>query len=102
MIRKKKMGNDKVQTDLFINDQIDALELQIKEKQKITDHEIREFPVSVIVEKFTIGLDKDEAELYVPDYQREFIWTDEQQSRFIESQLETSRCLKRECVSFLQ
>jgi hypothetical protein len=38
MIRKKKMGNDKVQTDLFINDQIDALELQIKEKQKITDH----------------------------------------------------------------
>jgi hypothetical protein len=87
MIRKKKMGNDKVQTDLFINDQIDALELQIKEKQKITDHEIREFPVSVIVEKFTIGLDKDEAELYVPDYQREFIWTDEQQSRFIESLL---------------
>ena len=38
--------------------------------QKITDHEIR-----------------DEAELFIPDYQREFIWNNKQKSRFIESLL---------------
>lgn len=62
-----------------------ALDAQIQEKQKVTDHEIREFPVSVIVDKFVTGLDEDEAELYIPDYQREFIWDEKQQSRFIES-----------------
>lgn len=63
----------------------EALDKQIQEKQKITDYEIREFPVSVIVDKFTAGLEFDEAELYIPDYQREFIWDEKQQSRFIES-----------------
>lgn len=75
------------QNELFISEQLDTLEQEIKEKQKITDHEIREFPVSVIVEKFTNGLEEDEAELYIPDYQREFVWTEGQQSRFIESML---------------
>lgn len=64
-----------------------ALDTQIQGKQKITDHEIREFPVGVIVDKFLNGLEEDEAELYIPDYQREFIWDEKQQSRFIESLL---------------
>ena len=66
-------------------EKIEQLEKEIKEKQKITEHEIREYPVSVIVDKFTNGLETDEAELYIPDYQREFIWSQEQQSKFIES-----------------
>lgn len=73
--------------DLFQQSQLEQMESEIKEKQKITDHEIREYPVSVIVDKFTNGLETDEAELYIPDYQREFVWTKEQQSRFIESLL---------------
>lgn len=64
-----------------------ALDAQIVSLQKITDHQIREFPVSVIVDKFQIGLERDEAELYIPDYQREFVWSDVQKSRFIESLL---------------
>jgi Protein of unknown function DUF262 len=61
------------------------LDAQIQELQKIVDYEIREYPVEVIVSKFTDGLDADEAELYIPDYQREFVWSLAQQSRFIES-----------------
>lgn len=73
-------------TELFLSaEKIEQLEKEIKEKQKITEHEIREYPVSVIVDKFTNGLETDEAELYIPDYQREFIWSQEQQSKFIES-----------------
>ncbi|MFC4640030.1 DUF262 domain-containing protein [Deinococcus hohokamensis] len=65
----------------------EAAEVQIVSQQKEFDFDIREFPVEVIYGKFTTGLDEDRAELFVPDYQRELVWTDYQQSRFIESVL---------------
>lgn len=65
----------------------EVLDQSIVEMQKITDHEIREFPISVIVDKFQTGLAEDEAELFIPDYQREFVWNNKQKSRFIESLL---------------
>ncbi|HGY4999123.1 TPA: DUF262 domain-containing protein [Klebsiella oxytoca] len=68
-------------------DEKEALDEQIRSLQKITDHQIREFPVSVIVDKFQEGLEIDQAELYIPDYQREFVWNNIQKSRFIESLL---------------
>lgn len=58
---------------------------QIEELQKITDYEIKEWPIGVLVEKFTNGRDSDESEIFIPDYQRDMIWTSKQQSRFIES-----------------
>jgi hypothetical protein len=66
-------------------DQADAVELQIAELQKITDYEIREWPIEVLVEKFTNGRETDESEVFIPDYQREMVWSPKQQSRFIES-----------------
>lgn len=62
-----------------------AAEEQIKEKQKETDFDIREYPIEVIVAKFTKMIENDKAELFIPDYQRELIWKLKQQSRFIES-----------------
>lgn len=38
-----------------------------------------------MVQKFITGIETDESEIFIPDYQREFIWTAKQQSRFIES-----------------
>lgn len=58
---------------------------QIEELQKITDYEIKEWPIGVLVEKFTNGRDTDESEIFIPDYQRDMVWTPKQQSRFIES-----------------
>ncbi len=63
------------------------LDLDIRQMEKITDHEIREFPISVIVDKYQIGLEEDKAEIFIPDYQREFVWSKDHQSRFIESLL---------------
>ena len=60
-------------------------EQQIQARQKETDFDIREYPVEVIVSKFVDKIDDDKAELFIPDYQREMIWKEEQQSRFIES-----------------
>ena len=61
------------------------VDLQIEELQKITDYEIKEWPIGVLVEKFTSGREKDESEIFIPDYQRDMVWTPKQQSRFIES-----------------
>ena len=66
-------------------DQAALVEMQIAELQKITDYEIREWPIEVLVEKFTNGRDTDTSEIFIPDYQREMIWSAKQQSRFIES-----------------
>lgn len=70
----------------FTDEEKKIAENQILEKQKETDFDIREYPIEVIVSKFTEKLeDSDKAELFVPDYQRDLVWSDEQQSRFIES-----------------
>lgn len=65
--------------------QSDLVEDQIAELQKITDYEIREWPIEVLVEKFINGRETDTSEIFIPDYQREMVWTAKQQSRFIES-----------------
>lgn len=60
-------------------------EREIESKQKITDHDIREYPVEVIVNKYNQGRETDEGEIFVPDYQRELVWSNKKQARFIES-----------------
>lgn len=62
-----------------------AVEQQISELQKITDYEIREWPIEVLVGKFNEGREEDRSEIFIPDYQRELVWSARQQSRFIES-----------------
>jgi len=62
-----------------------AAEEQILENQKISDYDIREYPLEVLVSKFVENLDTDEAEIFIPDYQREMVWKPDQKSRFIES-----------------
>ncbi|MBN3926558.1 DUF262 domain-containing protein [Nostoc sp. NMS4] len=67
------------------DDQREAAEAEIREKQKIVDYDTKEYPVEVLVQKYRDGLDEDINELYIPDYQREMIWEESQQSKFIES-----------------
>lgn len=67
------------------SDQAEQVEKQIAELQKETDYEIREWPIEVLVEKFTNGREDDNSEIFIPDYQREMVWSAKQQSRFIES-----------------
>ena len=65
----------------------EAAEQQIAEHHKIIDYDTREYPVEVIVEKYLTGLEDDENDFFVPDYQRDLTWPDQHQSRFIESVL---------------
>lgn len=65
----------------------DAAEAQIAEHHKIIDYDTREYPVEVIVSKYLVRLDEDDNDFFVPDYQRDLTWSEEHQSRFIESVL---------------
>ena len=78
------MANE-AQLQLVDSGRAPIVDQQIEELQKITDYEIKEWPIEVLVEKFTNGRENDESEVFIPDYQREMVWTPKQQSRFIES-----------------
>ena len=61
------------------------LEEQLDQQQSAIAYDIREFTLEYYVDKYLKGIETDDNELYVPDYQREFIWDFKHQSRFIES-----------------
>lgn len=60
-------------------------EEQIIEKQKIVDYDIKEFTIELITQKYINGLEEDENDIFIPTYQRNFVWNDQRQSKFIES-----------------
>ena len=66
-------------------EQIEAAEMEIREKQKAVDYDTKQYPVEVLVKKYAEGLEDDTNELYIPDYQRQMIWEEARQSKFIES-----------------
>ncbi|BDA74451.1 hypothetical protein CAL7716_086170 [Calothrix sp. PCC 7716] len=69
-----------------ITDEIKEIaEAEIKEKQKPVDYDTIEYPIEIIIQKYHDGKDKDENELFIPDYQREMRWNEEMQSKLIES-----------------
>jgi uncharacterized protein with ParB-like and HNH nuclease domain len=65
----------------------DEAEAEIRDKQKLIDYDTKEYPVEIIVQKYTDGLSDNTNELFIPDYQREMAWDDARQSKFIESVL---------------
>ncbi len=63
----------------------DLINAQVETEQRAIAYDMKEFTVELYVSKYLKDIEKDDNELYVPDYQREFIWDDKHQSRFIES-----------------
>lgn len=62
-------------------------EAQIVDQQRMTEYTIREYPVEVLVSKYSNGLADGTSEIYIPDYQRDFVWSPIQKAKFIESVL---------------
>lgn len=68
------------------NETLLAIEEQVNTTSISYDYKTKDYPFEVLVSKF--GEENDqEATLYVPEYQRQFIWEPKRQSRFIESVL---------------
>lgn len=56
-------------------------EFQIKEMQKQIDYDTKDYTIEFLVHKFNKG------DFFIPAYQRQFVWRDENKSLFIESVL---------------
>ncbi|MEB3218259.1 MAG: DUF262 domain-containing protein [Nostocales cyanobacterium 94392] len=65
----------------------ETAEAEIREKQKTVDYDTKEYPIDILVQKYLDGLDDDTNELFIPDYQREMRWSEDMQSKLIESVL---------------
>lgn len=62
-------------------------EAQVREQKQPVDYQTKDFTIEVMVQKFIEGEEDDENEIYIPAYQRAFVWSDERKSKFIESVL---------------
>lgn len=60
-------------------------EEQVRDLQTVVDYETKEYTVELIVQKYLTGKDEDANELFIPTYQRDFVWSPARQSKFIES-----------------
>lgn len=58
-----------------------AAEEQLIAEQRIVDYDVKEYVVEVLIRLL------DDKELFVPGYQRELVWKEDKQSKFIESVL---------------
>lgn len=70
----------------------DAATIELAEEQIISNlrdvrYIVREYPTEVVVQKYLKGRNSDINEIFVPDYQRDLVWPEKNQSRFIESLL---------------
>lgn len=61
------------------------LENEIERQQRNVSFDTKEYTIEIIVQKYLTGMETDENEFFVPEYQREFVWDNVRQSRFIES-----------------
>ncbi len=64
---------------------MEKLENEIEKQQRNVSYDTKEYTIEIIVQKYLNDLEKEENEFFVPEYQREFVWDNNRQSRFIES-----------------
>jgi hypothetical protein len=67
--------------------EIEAAEFEIANNIRDIRYIVREYPAEVVVQKYLQGKSDDANEIYVPHYQRDLLWPERNQSRFIESLL---------------
>ncbi|KAF0255185.1 DUF262 domain-containing protein [Pseudomonas putida] len=61
------------------------VEDQIIELKKAVAYDSKDFTIEILVKKYLEKIDENENEIFVPDYQRDFVWDTSRQSRLIES-----------------
>ncbi|MEE9296900.1 MAG: DUF262 domain-containing protein, partial [Phycisphaerae bacterium] len=54
---------------------------ELRKQQRSVEYDSKEFTVEILVHKFAND------DIFIPDYQRDLVWTEERQSKFVESVL---------------
>jgi hypothetical protein len=79
-VRQKKIS----QNTPTVEERFSA-EAQIRDLKHNVDYSTKEFTIELIVNKYMDGKEEDENEIFIPAYQRAFVWSEERKSKFIES-----------------
>lgn len=66
-------------------EKMDTIDKQMDKQKKSVSFDMREPTIELYVNKYLRDIDEDNNEIFVPEYQREFVWDDKHQSRYIES-----------------
>ncbi|MBC6109188.1 DUF262 domain-containing protein [Pedobacter fastidiosus] len=53
--------------------------------RRFVDFDIKEFTIELLISKYLTGLETDENDIFIPSYQRNFLWDNDRQSKFIKS-----------------
>ncbi|WP_286258490.1 DUF262 domain-containing protein [Pseudoalteromonas apostichopi] len=70
---------------MLTEEKLADIERQILDEKKTVDFDTREFTIEFLVQKYLTDIDTEENDIFVPEYQRDFVWDDVRQSRLIES-----------------
>lgn len=84
-LAKSDEPNTRAKLQLRIETLKQQAEDEIRRQQKDIDFETKEFTVELVIHKYHDGREDNNNELFVPDYQRDFVWDERRQSRLIES-----------------
>jgi Protein of unknown function DUF262 len=87
MAKIKSNGEQLLLFPKFSEEKIELAEQQIIEQQKVVGYEVKEYTIELLVNKYKDGLANDTNDIYIPSYQRKFVWDTKRQSKFIESLL---------------
>ena len=64
---------------IITQEQKQAADAQIKERQKQIDYDTKDFTIELLINKFNKG------DFFIPTYQRKFVWMDKNKNLFLES-----------------
>ncbi len=84
-LKRAKIDSEKQIIQSQIVNITDKAENHIRNAGRDINYTIREWSIEMIFKKYSDGLETDENELFIPDYQRIYKWSDKVLSRFIES-----------------
>lgn len=80
------MDAENQQMEMFSLFDTKQIEKEIIENQNEFDFDIREYTIDFLVQQFNPDPEAN-SDIYIPEYQRDDVWTDKQKSLFIESLL---------------
>lgn len=84
-LKKTDSETDKIRIQSRISDLKQSADNKIRQANKDIHYSIREWSIELILSKYSEGMEEDENELFIPDYQRGYKWEPKIASRFIES-----------------
>jgi len=84
-LQKDQTEQEKVAIKAQIAALTERTEAHIRKSGRDLNYNIREWSIELILNKYEDGLEDDQNELFIPDYQRDFKWDIKTTSRFIES-----------------